>query len=184
MEFTDRYTEAFAKLNGWVQHTDKLFTFDQLAGNARTCNYTAAPICYGADEVLDHLFWFRRDRKPVAAVSMPYNGDRTRARELAAQYGLIALAPPIVNAGWWLPGKNGTECFVFVRQGTEVRWLPGQEDESAYKEFVGEFNRERLTARRKPANAATRTGCAFTITLGASASAHVLFCCLTRRTAS
>jgi hypothetical protein len=158
MEFTDRYTEAFAKLNGWVQHTDRLFTFDQLAGRAKTCNYMAAPlVCYsGTGGVLDHLFWFPRERKPVAVVSMPYHGNRKAAQQYAAQYGLIMLAPPIVNAGWWLPGQNGTECFVFVRQGTEVRWLPGQESENAYKEFVDEFNRERHEAfeRRRAVEAA------------------------------
>jgi hypothetical protein len=26
------------------------------------------PICYGADEVLDHIFWFRRGRKPVPPI--------------------------------------------------------------------------------------------------------------------
>jgi hypothetical protein len=74
---------------------------------------------------------------------MLYNGDRARAQQLAAQYGLIVLAPPIGNAGWWLPGENGTECFAFVRQGTEVRWLREQEHESAHKEFVAKFNQER-----------------------------------------
>ena len=141
MEFTNRCTKAFAELNGWMP-TDYQFTFAQLAGRTRLRNVMEMPIRYGADEVLDHLFWFRRERKPAAVVSMPYNGDRLRAQELAARYGLIVLAPPIVNAGWWLPGENGTKCFVFVRQGTEVHWLPGQKHESAYKEFVAVFDRE------------------------------------------
>jgi hypothetical protein len=145
MEFTDRCTKAFADLNGWAP-TDRQFTFDQLAGRAKTCDYMEMPIRYGADEVLDHIFWFRRSRKPIAVVAMPYNGDRARAQQLAAQYGLIALAPPIANAGWWLPGENGTECFAFVRQGTEVHWLPEQIDGTAYEKFVAGFNRERQSA--------------------------------------
>jgi hypothetical protein len=135
MGFADRCTKAFATLNGWVP-TDYQFTFNQLAGRTRTRDVMEMPIRYGADEVLDHIFWFRRERKPVAVVSQPYNGDRLRAQELAARYGLIMLAPPLINAGCWHPGENGTECFVFVRPGTEVRWLlPGQEHEGAYKEF-------------------------------------------------
>jgi hypothetical protein len=142
MEFTNRCTKAFAELNGWMP-TDYQFTFAQLAGRTRLRNVMEMPIRYGADEVLDHLFWFRRERKPVAVVSQPYHGNREAAQQLAAQHGLIMQAPPIVNAGWWLPGKNGTECFVFVRPDTEVRGLPAQETESAYKEFVAEFNQER-----------------------------------------
>jgi hypothetical protein len=38
---------------------------------------------------------------------------------------LDRAGPPIAGAGWWLPGKNGTECFVFTRPGTAVRWLAG-----------------------------------------------------------
>jgi hypothetical protein len=163
MEFTDRCTKEFARFNGWAP-TDRQFTFDQLAGRAKTIDYkafhTATPICYGADEVLDHLLWFRRERKPIAVVSMPYHGDRERAQRLAAQYGLIMLAPPIANAGWWLPGKNGTECFVFMRQGAEVRWMLGQEDESCYEIFVARFNQERHEAfeRQKAIDAAKQPG--------------------------
>jgi hypothetical protein len=148
LEFTDRCTRAFATLNGWSL-TDYQFTFNQLAGRTRIRDVMEMPIRrrYGADSVLDHLFWFRRERKPVAVVSMPYHGNREAAQQLAAQYGLIMLAPPIVNAGWArsvaLPGENGTECFAFVRPGTEVRWLPGQKHESAYREFVAVFNRDR-----------------------------------------
>jgi hypothetical protein len=107
--------------------------------------------CRGADGVLDHIFWFRCERKPAAVVSMPYNGDRLLAQELAAQYGLIMQAPPIVNAGWVRsdhPGKNGgSECFVFVPPGTMVRWLPGQVDGAAYEKFVAVVDREKRLTR-------------------------------------
>jgi hypothetical protein len=55
----------------------------------------------------------------------------------------MAHAPPIAEAGWWLPGKNGTGCFAFTRQDTEVCWLPEQMSAPAYEKFVAEFNQER-----------------------------------------
>jgi hypothetical protein len=136
-----RYTEAFAKLNGWSPSNEH-FSFRQLAGKRRDRGGDDMPIWRsGADDpdhVLDHLAFFRRERKPIAVISMPYHGDREAAQQLAAHYGLVMLAPPIATAGWWLPGTNGTECFVFVRSGTAVRWLPGQEDEAAYERFAEE----------------------------------------------
>jgi hypothetical protein len=137
--FTARYTDAFAKLNGWSP-TNEHFSFRQLAGRGRDRSDDDSPVWRsGADDpdhVLDHLFFFRRERKPAAIVTMPYHGGLEQAQRLAERYGLIALAPPIAAAGWWLPGS--AECFVFVRQGTGVRWLPEQEDEAAYEKFAEE----------------------------------------------
>jgi hypothetical protein len=77
---------------------------------------------------------------------MPYNhygAGLEHAQRLAEHYGLIAHAPPIAEAGWWVPDEMGTNCFAFTRVGTVVRWLPGQMSEDAYKEFSEEFHRER-----------------------------------------
>jgi hypothetical protein len=146
--FTARYTEAFAKLNGWSP-SDKHFSFRQLAGRRRDRGGDDSPIWRSGDDdpdhVLDHLFFFRRDRKPIAIVTMPYHAELEKAQRLAERYGLIALTPPIAEAGWWCPGDS--ECFAFVCPGTEVRWLPEQMQQELYEKFAEEyteFQRQRV----------------------------------------
>jgi hypothetical protein len=76
---------------------------------------------------------------------MPDHGSLEGVQRIADRYGLIALSPPIANAGWRVPGR--TECFVFVRPGTEVRWLPEQMQQDLYEKFVEEyekFQRQRI----------------------------------------
>jgi hypothetical protein len=134
---TKRCAQAFAKLNGWSVTNDH-FSFRQLAGKGRAHSNDEAPRWWRGDQdiahVLDHIQWFRQNRRPIAIVCMPYGVSIEDAQEMAQRYGLVACAPPIECSGWWLPKYS--QCFAFVRSGTTVRWLPGQCDAEAFEEFA------------------------------------------------
>jgi hypothetical protein len=135
---------AFASLNGWSQ-TEKAFSFLQLAGLGRKRSDDLMPACTRGDQdpagVLDHLYWFKQNGKPVAIITMPYSyrGELAAAEKLAEQYGLIVAAPPIRESGWHLPGPNGTRCYAFVRPGTTVKWLPEQSEAAAFENWLPSY---------------------------------------------
>lgn len=139
---TQRCAKAFAKLNGWSLSSAH-FSFRQLAGKGCTRSNDDAPLWWtGAQilvgDVMDHVRWFRQNRKPIAIISMPYLTSIENAQKLAQHYGLVACEPPIELSGWWAP--KHTSCFAFVRPGTTVRWLPEQCDPAAFEAFAQALN--------------------------------------------
>jgi hypothetical protein len=117
----------FARLNGWGQSGG--FTMWRLAGlRGRRFEDDAFPLWYSGSDaggpLMDHVYYFTAQRRPITIVTMPYHADLEDVREIADRYGLDVLAPPIAKSGWWLPGW--TFCFAFVRPGTTVKWLPQQ----------------------------------------------------------
>jgi hypothetical protein len=136
-----RHAARFAKLNEW--RLGGHFSFLSLADGKqhRPRAGDEAPLWRHGDcpfeDVLDHIRWFNRDRKPAAIVTMPYHNEDLAARALAAHYGLEVHMPPLQQGGWLAPG---TWCYAFVRPATRVRWLPEQSDRRA-------FNAERRALR-------------------------------------
>jgi hypothetical protein len=132
----------FATINGWSR-TEKAFSFRQLAGLGRKHSDDLMPVCTQGDQdpdrVLDHLYWFKQDGKPIAIITMPYHGELDVAEKLARSYGLIAAAPPIRESGWHSPGRNGTYCYAIVRPGTTVKWLPEQSDSTMFENWLPSF---------------------------------------------
>jgi hypothetical protein len=113
----------FARLNGWGQ-SRRGFSMGRLA-RLHACN--DFPLWYFGGHRhpgMDHLYYFKANGRPVAIVTMPYHASRGELRAVAKEYGLDVRAPPIAKSGWWFPGH--TFCFVFVRAGTQVKWLPEQ----------------------------------------------------------
>lgn len=148
----DHCVKVFSKLNGWSR-TDKHFSFYQLAGVARgRRDNDQAPLWWRGDQhlvgnVMDHLCWFRYQRKPIALMSMPYSAELADAEALAELYGLEVYAPPIQKSGWWYPAW--TDCYVFMRCGPGPRWLPQQCRPDAFKQYVAVYREAQAKDRRK-----------------------------------
>ena len=152
---------TFAKLNGWSQ-TERAFSFRQLAGLGRKHSDDVMPVCTRGDQdpdnVLDHLYWFKQNGKPVAIITMPYHGELADTEKLAENYGLVVATPPIQESGWHLPGHNGTHCYAFMRPGTSVKWLPEQSEPAAFEKMAAELQgltNDNLAKGRGPRIAST-----------------------------
>lgn len=150
--FADHYIKLFAKLNGWSR-TDKHFSFRQLAGKTRgRRDNDEAPLWWSGDRqlvgnVMDHIVWFRYQRKPIAIMSMPYNTGWTEAQALARLYELEVYAPPIEKSGCWYP--DWTYCYVFIRCETGLCWLPQQCEQDAFKQYVAAYREAQAKDRQK-----------------------------------
>jgi hypothetical protein len=133
---------AFASLNGW-SWTERAFSFRQLAGLGRKHSDDLMPACRRGDQdpdhVLDHLYWFKQNGKPVAIITMPYHTELADAEKLVQGYGLVVATPPIRESGWHLPGRNGTHCYAFMRPETCVKWLPEQSEPAAFEKWLPSF---------------------------------------------
>lgn len=81
---------------------------------------------YGKWPGFDHVVFFRRGRKRVAALSQPYDApDVERLRAYAAEKGLLLHTPPNPFASFWYPGW--TYCLLITGPDFgEVQWLSDQ----------------------------------------------------------
>jgi hypothetical protein len=113
-EMRSRAEKAFAALNGWRV--------------GRVCSNS------GWD---DHGIHFNRDRRLIAVIGQPYGTHPMHVDELDA---LVRdgrqqwHAPPMPYASIWFPGR--TRFYVVTKPGVRVRWLPEQENETGFAEYL------------------------------------------------
>ena len=113
--------QRFATFNGW-EIVSRGFSLAQLGRRPpydpwiyRSPDFPL--VMHGGENsprVMDHMTWFRLNRRPICLISQPYvpSGSLEAARAIAETYELDVFEAPKPKSGWYFPGR--VTCLAFV----------------------------------------------------------------------